>query len=96
MHTFLLVIILLFIIAITCYRYKKRIMFDKIDGFVRDYDRAKYLVLVGLEKYSAFYDEIGYLIVLKSDITNTFFVYLCKNQNWFRYWFTSRRNIDFP
>ena len=51
-------------------------MFDKIDGFVRDYDRAKYLVLVGLEKYSAFYDGIRYLIV-----TNTFFVYLCKNQN---------------
>ena len=47
-----------------------RIIFDKVNGFVRDYDGIKYLVLFGLEKYDAIYDRIIYLIGLKSDITN--------------------------
>ena len=28
-----------------------RITFDKIDGFIRDYDGIRYLVLFGVEKY---------------------------------------------
>ena len=30
------------------------IMFDKVDGFIRDFDGTKYLILLGLEKYDAF------------------------------------------
>ena len=37
------------------------IMFDKVDGFVVDYDGTKYLVLFGLETYDAIYDRIKYL-----------------------------------
>ena len=33
-------------------------MFDKVDGFIRDYDGTKYLVLFGLEKYNAIHDSI--------------------------------------
>ena len=46
-----------------------RIIFDKVNGFVRDYDGIKYLVLFGLEKYDAIFDRIIYLIGLKSYIT---------------------------
>ena len=46
-----------------------QIIFDKVNGFVRDYDGIKYLVLFGLEKYDAIFDRIIYLIGLKSDIT---------------------------
>ena len=41
-------------------------MFDKVDGFIRDYDEIKYLVLLGLEKYDGIFDRIIYLIGLKS------------------------------
>ena len=34
------------------------IMFDKVDGFVKDYDGTKYLVLFGIEKCNAIYDRI--------------------------------------
>ena len=45
------------------------IMFDKVNGFIRDSDGTKYLVLFGLKKYDAIYDRIRYLIGLKSGIT---------------------------
>ena len=35
-----------------------RIMFEKVDGLIRDYDGTKYLVLFGLEKYDAIYERI--------------------------------------
>ena len=41
-----------------------RIRFDKIDGFIRIYDRTRYLTLFGSEKYDAIYNRIGYLISL--------------------------------
>ena len=44
-------------------------MFDTVDGFIRDYDGTRYLVLFGLEKYDAIYDRIRYIIGLKSGIT---------------------------
>ena len=47
-------------------------MFDKVDKFIRHYDRTKYLVLIGLGKYDAIYDRIRYLIVLKSGIKHVF------------------------
>ena len=34
------------------------IMFDKVVGFIKDYDGTKYLVLFGPEKYDAIYDGI--------------------------------------
>ena len=49
-----------------------RIMFNKVDGFIRDYDGTKYLVLFGPEKYNTIYDRIRYLIGLKNRITYTF------------------------
>ena len=35
-----------------------RIMFEKVDGLIRDYDGTKYLILFGLEKYDAIYNGI--------------------------------------
>ena len=49
------------------------IIFHKVDGFIRDYDGAKYLVLFSVERYNAIYDRIRYLIGLKSGITYVFF-----------------------
>ena len=48
------------------------IMFNKVDGFLWDYDEISYLVLLGIEKHGAIYDRIRYLICLKSDITYVF------------------------
>ena len=48
------------------------IMFVKEDGFIRDYDGTKYLLLFDLEKYNAIYDRIRYLTRLKSSITYVF------------------------
>ena len=46
-----------------------RIMFEKVDGLIRDYDGTKYLRLFGLEKYDPNYDRIIYFLRLKSGIT---------------------------
>ena len=40
-----------------------RIRFDKIDGFIRVYDGARYLTFFGSEKYDAVSDRIRYLKV---------------------------------
>ena len=47
-----------------------RIMFDKVDAFVRDYNGTKYLVLFGPEKYYAIFNRIRYLVGLKNSIAN--------------------------
>ena len=39
-----------------------RIRFDKVDGFIKDYNGTRYLVLFGLEKYDAIYNRIRYFI----------------------------------
>ena len=46
-----------------------RIRFDKVDGFVRDYDGTRYLVLFGPEKYDAIYNRIRYFLSQKGSIT---------------------------
>ena len=46
-----------------------RIRFDKIDGFIKIYDRARYLALFGPGIYGTIYDRIRYLISEKSVIT---------------------------
>ena len=52
--------------------YKQLFMiFDKVDGFIRDYDGTKYLVLFSPEKY-IIYNRIRYLIGLKSGIVYVF------------------------
>ena len=42
------------------------IRFDKIDGFISIYDRARYLVLFGCEKNELIYNSARYLIEVKS------------------------------
>ena len=46
-----------------------RIRFDKIDGFIKIYDRTRYLALFSPGIYGAIYDRIRYLISEKSVIT---------------------------
>ena len=36
--------------------------FDKVDGFIGDYDGTKYLLLFHLEKYNPILDRIRYVI----------------------------------
>ena len=55
-----------------------RIRFDKIDGFIRIYDRNRYLPLFGSEKYGTIYDRTIYLVSLKSGITYIFSHYFAK------------------
>ena len=45
------------------------IKFDKVDEFVRFYDRTRHLVLFSPEKYDTIYNSIRYLISQKSGIT---------------------------
>ena len=47
-------------------------MFDKVEGFIRVYDGARYLILFGPEKYDAIYNRIRYLISQKKGITYVF------------------------
>ena len=42
-----------------------RIRFDKIDGFIKNYDGTRYLVLFGTEKFDSVYNIISYLISVK-------------------------------
>ena len=49
-----------------------RIMFDKVDGIIRDYRGTKYWVLFGLEKHDAIYDRIRYHFVSKNGVTYLF------------------------
>ena len=61
-----------------------RFRFNKIGGFISVYDRSRYLVLFGLEKYDAIYNRIRYLnlISLKSGMTYVFScVIVHKNQS---------------
>ena len=46
-----------------------RISFNKIDGFIRVYDRTRYLVLLGSKKYDYIYNKIRYFMSVKSGIT---------------------------
>ena len=39
-----------------------RIRFDKVDGFIRNYDGTRYLILFDPEKHDTIYDKIRYLI----------------------------------
>ena len=43
-----------------------RVIFDKVDGFIRNYDGTKYLVLFDHERCNAIYDRIWYIVGLES------------------------------
>ena len=55
-----------------------RIGFNKIDGFIRIYDGARYLLWFGSEKYDAIYKRIRYLISLYSSLEYVFSRYYVK------------------
>ena len=46
-----------------------RIIFDKVDEFVRSYNGIKYLALFGSEKYNSIFSRIRYLIKYESSIS---------------------------
>ena len=48
-----------------------RIMFDKINVFIRVYDGTRHLVLFGIEKYDFVYNRIRYLIGANGDTMYT-------------------------
>ena len=47
----------------------ERIWFDKIDRFIKIYDKTRCLVLFGPERYNGIHDRIRYLINEKSGVT---------------------------
>ena len=49
-----------------------------VDGFLRDFDGTKYLILFGLENFIVVNDRIRYLIVLKSGIRYVFYYIYAK------------------
>ena len=50
-----------------------QIRFDKLDGFIRVYNRTRYLVLLRAEKNNFIYIRIRYLIAVKRRITYIIF-----------------------
>ena len=57
------------------------IMFDKVDGFIRDYDRTKYLVLLALEKCNVVCDRIRYRTELESGVKYVLFHLIITQQS---------------
>ena len=45
------------------------VRFNKTDGFIRDYDGKRYLLLFGSGEYDSIYNRIRYLISIKHGIT---------------------------
>ena len=52
---------------------QKQIRFGKINGFIRDYDGVRYLILFSSETYDAIYNKIISSISLKK-LSNIFFL----------------------
>ena len=44
-------------------------MFDKVNGFIRDFGGFEHLILFSLEIYDVIYDRMRYLIIFKSGIS---------------------------
>ena len=68
------------------------IRFDKIDRFIRVYNRIRYLVLFSDEKFDFIYNRIRYLRSVKSGITQ---IISHSYANIKVRFFTSRKNNDF-
>ena len=58
-----------------------RIMFDKIDGFIRVFDGTRYLVLFGGRNYCFIYSRIRYLIGVKNGITYVILIIMQKSKD---------------
>ena len=56
------------------------IILDKVNGFLRDYNGTKYLVLFGPEKYDVMFYRIRYLIELNRDITTLILLIMQKSK----------------
>ena len=54
--------------------------FDKIDGFIKDYDRIMYLVKFGSEKYDFIYNRIRYLLSAKVVLHMLFLITMPKSK----------------
>ena len=64
---------------------RPRIIFDKVAGYIRKYDGAKYLALFNSdEKFDRIFDKIIHLILLKSNLSDVYCHKYMKNQNGFR------------
>ena len=51
-----------------------RIICDKVDGFIRKYDKTKYPGLFhSYEKYEIIFERVRYLIVLKSNMSDVYY-----------------------
>ena len=72
-----------------------RVRFDKVDGFIRNYDGTKYLVLHGFETYKAINDKIRYFIGLFVGITYFFSYNYAKFKDYSDGESPFRRNIEF-
>ena len=49
------------------------IIFAKVDGYIKKYDKTKYLLLFpSSEKYEAMFDRIRYFITLESKISDVY------------------------
>ena len=44
------------------------VLFEKIDGFIKNYDGIRYLVLLGSKQYDVIYNRIRYFMTKKSGI----------------------------
>ena len=55
-----------------------RIRFDEIDGFIKIYDRTRYLTLLGSKMYDTISNRVRYFISLKSCTTYGFSHYFGK------------------
>ena len=48
------------------------IIFNKVDGYIRKYDKTKYLDLFHFEKCDKIFDRIRHLFILKNKISSIF------------------------
>ena len=53
-----------------------RIVFDKVVGYIRKYDKTRYLAIFhSNEKHERIFDRIRYLIMFKSNISDIYLIY---------------------
>ena len=63
-----------------------RFTFNKVHGFIRDYDGPKNSALFVPEKLDAIFRRVRYLIIIKSGITYNVCYNCAKNQIWSWFW----------
>ena len=68
---------------------------DKVDRFIRVYNRTRYLVIFGPEKYDVIYNKTRYLVSQKIGITYAFSHNYAKIKIGPNGFFTIRTSIEF-